>query len=125
MSCGKFLLSETAVSLELDFSSHRPALLLQLRPRHNSRVSSLPQEATSEMCHQMRLNVKYSLSNQLANLQPCSLLKNQSDLGVPHLFFSCFLTHHSFLNYVMAYQLASHQRIKHGMGKAAIWLFCS
>lgn len=95
VSGGKFLLSETAVSLELDFSSHRPAFVLQLRPRHNGRVSSLSQETTSEMCHQMRQNMKYSLSNQLTNLQPCSLLKKQSDLGVSHLYFWWFLTYQS------------------------------
>lgn len=76
-----------AVSLELHFSSHRPAFVLQLSPRHNGKVSSLSQETTSEMCHQMRQNVKYFLSKQLANFQPWSLLTNQSDLGVPLCFF--------------------------------------
>lgn len=87
VSCGSSCCLMTAVPLELDFSSHRPVFVLQIRPRHNGRVSSLSQETTSEMCHQMRQNVKYSLSKQLANLQPCSLLTNQPDMGVPHLCF--------------------------------------
>lgn len=80
------------------------------------------------MCHQMRQNMKYSPSKQLANLQPCSFLTNQSSLGVPHLHFfwtGGFWPTRTSSNYTIAYQLASRQRKKRCMKKTAIWLFCS
>lgn len=86
-----------------------------LWPRRNGMVSSLSQGATSKMCHQMRQNVKYSLSKQLTNLQPCSLLTNPSSVVVPHFCFfwtgDFWLTRASS-SYAKAYQPAWCKRKK-------------